>query len=143
MTIANIIIAALKKRLAAAFAALALLAAASNATFAMTAQDRAGCVAPDCDVVAAVEVTDDQKGGLALADEKGRLWRLASFEGRKPVDMNAAIDWADGFAVIAAHDRYIGALHRGEGLGVRVSADGRYHLCVRDGTATCIYVPAE
>ena len=142
MTIANIIIAALKKRLAAAFAALALLAAASNATFAMTAQDRAGCVAPDCDVVAAVEVTDDQKGGLALADEKGRLWRLASFEGRKPVDMNAAIDWADGFAVIAAHDRYLDALSRNGAIAEKVSTDGRYHLCISGRAVTCIYVPA-
>lgn len=142
MTIANTIIAALKKRLAATFAAVALAAVASNGALAMTAQDRAGCEAPGCEIVAAAQVADDQRGSLAITDSKGRVWQLVSFEGKAPVEIGTPIDWNDGYAVIAAHDRYAAALHRGEGLGLRVSTDGRYHVCVRDGAVTCLYVPA-
>ena len=143
MSITNTIIATLKRRTAGGVACLMLVGVTPGASFAMTAQERSGCVATSCEVVAAATVTDDQKGGLAITDEKGRVWRLASFEGKAPVDMTADIDWTDSFAVTTAYDRYIGALHRGEGLGERASTDGRYHLCVHDGAVTCVYVPAR
>ncbi len=142
MTIANTIIAAAKKNLAILAAALALAGAMTNGAVAMTALDRAGCDGMGCEVVAAVQIANDQRGGLAISDAKGRVWTLVSFEGKAFVDLGGAIDWTDGHAVIQAHDRYIGALHRGEGLGARASTDGRYHLCVRDSAVTCIYVPA-
>ena len=143
MTIANIRINAIAKRLANGIASLALLGTMSNTAFAITAQDRAACAGPHCEIVAAAHVSYGQRGTLTITDVKGRTWTLARFEGKPAKEISFPRDWSNGDEVATAYERYLAALEQGDGPAVRTSTDGRYHLCVRDGAVTCIYVPAR
>jgi hypothetical protein len=143
MTITNINLVAITKTLAKATAALSMLGAMSNATLAFTDSERAACPAPACEILPAVHVAQSHLGALTLTDEKGRRWTVARPEIKPASEIDFPRDWSDGKSVGEAYERYLAALDQTHGPLVRVSHDGRYHLCVASGTVTCIYVPAR
>lgn len=142
MTIINTLIAAMKKRLASLVAAAALLGATANGALAIDGSASAACPGAGCEIVAASTVDADPWGGLAITDANGRAWFLVSFNNSPLAEIGSAVEWSDGFAVIAAHDRYLDTLARSGAVAEKTSTDGRYHLCVSGGAVTCIYVPA-
>lgn len=142
MTITNTNIAALKSRLAAvvllAFTSPALAINASGNSVGISA-----CPGFSCDVVAVASVDADRWGGMTVTDANGRTWFLATFKDGPMAEIGAPVEWGDGHAVIAAHDRYLATLARGGAMVQRTSTDGGYHLCTSDGMVTCLYTPAE
>jgi len=142
MTILNTLIAAMKKRLANFVAAAAVLGATANGALAIDAGSNVACPGARCEIVTATTVDADPWGGMAITDAKGRAWFLVSFKDSPLAEIGSAVEWSDGFAVIAAHDRYLDTLARSGAVAQKTSTDGRYHLCVSGGTVTCIYAPA-
>lgn len=139
MTLINTIIAALKSRLAA----LALIGTLASPALAVDATSSDPCPGTGCDVVAVVSVDADQWGGMTITDANGRTWFLARFKDGPLAEVGSAVEWSDGHAVIAAHDRYLAALARGGALSERISLDNGYSVCLRDGAVTCLYTPVN
>ena len=132
------LISTIKSRLAA----LALIGTLASPALAIDATGNAACPGTGCDVVAVVSVDADQWGGMTITDANGRIWFLARFKDGPLAEIGSAVEWSDGHAVIAAHDRYLAALARGGALSERISLDDGYSLCLRDGEVTCLYTPA-